>query len=404
MKKLFSLVVVLILLVSACNFSPQPTSAPTLPPATVSQPEPVATTTEVPATPINPGPTEATVAEASPVPVAYGPSGFPADVSPLTGLKVSDPALLERRPVAVKVQMFPRGQRPPWGVSQADIVFDYYQNFGLTRFHAIFYSKNAEIVGPIRSARLLDIDLINMHKSVFAFGSAEQRTYTRLFNKDFAPRLVVEGNTNCPPMCREDPNGYNYLVTDTAELSAYVSSQGVDNTRQNLDGMRFNPATPVSGQPGQQLTVRYSISSYNNWSFDSASGRYLRFQDVQEAPDQASEAFEPLLDRANGQQIAAENVVILVAPHKYAFNSKPGPNEVIEILLSGSGPAYAFRDGQVFNLLWNRPAEDSVISLTYPDGTPFASKPGTTWYQVIGRSSQITQPDGQTWRFQHMIP
>ena len=404
MKRPIKLILLLILLAIACNFSPPPTSAPTPPPTPVSEPEPAATFTEVPATPTNPAPTETTVVEASPVPVAYGPTGFPADVSPLTGLKVSDPALLERRPVAVKVQMFPRGQRPPWGVSQADIVFDYYQNFGLTRFHAIFYSKNAEIVGPIRSARLLDIDLINMYKSVFAFGSAEQRTYSRLFNKDFAPRLVVEGNTNCPPMCREDPNGYNYLVTNTAELSAYVSSQGVDNTRQNLDGMLFDPATPAAGQPGQQATVRFSISSYNNWSYDAASGRYLRFQDVQEAPDQASEGFEPLLDRANGQQIAADNVVILIAPHQYAFNTKPGPNEVIEILLSGSGSAYGFRDGQVFNLLWNRPAEASIITLTYPDGTPYAQKPGTTWYQVIGRSSQITQPDAQSWRFNHLIP
>jgi hypothetical protein len=130
----------------------------------------------------------------------------------------------------------------------------------------------------------------------------------------------------------------------------------------------------------------------------------LRFQDIQEAPDQASEAFEPLLDRANGQQIAADNVVILVAPHQYAFNTKPGPNEVIDILLTGSGPAYAFRDGQVYVLTWNRPAEDSLITLTYPDGTPYALRPGNTWYQVVGRSSQITQPDDQIWRFNHLIP
>jgi hypothetical protein len=332
------------------------------------------------------------------VPVAYGPTGFPADVSPLTGLKASDPALLERRPVAVKVQMFPRGQRPPWGVSQADIVFDYYQNFGLTRFHAIFYSKNAEMVGQSALHGCWTSTWL-MYKSILL--SAAQNNLT-----GFSIKTAPPGGRGkrMPPMCRGDPNGYNYLVTNTAELSTYVSSQGVDNTRQNLDGMLFDPATPTAGQPGQQATLRYSISSYNNWSYDAASGRYLRFQDVQEASDQASEAFEPLLDRANGQQIAADNVVILVAPHKYAFNTKPGPNEVIEILLTGSGPAYAFRDGQVFDLLWNRPAEDSVISLTYPDGTPYAQKPGTTWYQVIGKSSEITQLDAQSWRFNHLIP
>jgi hypothetical protein len=399
-KPLISLLV-LVLLAIACSTSPVATPAPTSPPTAVPLPEATATFTAIAPTATPPPPTE-TVPPPTPTPGIYGPTGFPANVNPLTGKAVNDPALLERRPVAVKVQMFPRGQRPPSGVSQADIVFDYYQNFGLTRFHAIFYGQDAQVVGPIRSARLLDIDLVNMHKEIFAFGSAEQRTYSRLFNKDFAPRLVVEGNTNCPPMCRVDPNGY--LVANTAELSAYVSSQGVDNTRQNLDGMLFDPTTPAGGQPGQQAYVRFSISSYNNWSYDSASGRYLRFQDIQEAPDQASEAFEPLLDRANGQQIAADNVVILVAPHQYAFNTKPGPSEVIDILLTGSGPAYAFRDGQVYVLTWNRPAEDALITLTYPDGTPYALRPGNTWYQVVGRSSQITQPDDQIWRFQHLIP
>jgi hypothetical protein len=403
-KRLTLILVFLLLLTSACSLGRSRTPAPAAPPTEAAIPTPEPTFTHAPPTPTNPPPTETATVAPIPVLAVYGPNGFPSDVSPLTGLTVSDPALLERRPLAVKVQLFPRGQRPPWGISQADIVFDYYQNFGLTRLHAIFYSQNAEIVGPIRSARLLDIDLVRMYKTVFAFGSAEERTYSRLFGKDFAPRLVVEGNANCPPMCRQDPNGYNFLVTNTAELSAYISQKGVDNTRQNLDGLLFDPTPPAGGQPGQLVYVRFSISSYNNWSYDAASGRYLRFQDIQEAPDQASEAFEPLLDRANGQQVAADNVVILIAPHRYAFGTRPGPNEVIEILLTGSGPAYAFRDGQVYNLVWNRPAEDSPITLTHNDGSLYALKPGNTWFQVIGRSSQISQPDTQIWRFQHLIP
>lgn len=404
MVKKFSLVLLLVIMAIACRTSPTAAPTPALPPTEAAVPTAAATDTEIPPTPTNPAPTETATPAATATPAVYGPTGFPANVNPLTGMAVNDPALLERRPVAVKVQMFPRGQRPPWGVSQADIVFDYYQNFGLTRFHAIFYGQNAETVGPVRSARLLDIDLVNMYGTIFAFGSAEQRTYSRLFSKNFAPRLVVEGDANCPPMCRMDPNGYNYLVTNTAELNAYAQLRGVDNVRQNLDGLLFDPTPPAGGQPSQQIYVRFSISSYNNWSFDAATGRYLRFQDIQEAQDQASEAFEPLVDRANGQQIAADNVVILVVPHQYAFSTKPGPSEVINILLNGSGQAYGFRDGQVYPLTWNRATENAIITLTNPDGTPYALRPGNTWFQVIGRASQITQPDTQVWRFQHLIP
>jgi hypothetical protein len=403
-------IVLLFFTVSACDlFTSAPDIAPTQQPASASLP----TETQVP-TVASPPTAEPLVLTAAPVatesptaisePVAYGPQNFPLNIDPLTGKTVGDPSLLERRPLAVKIQLFPRSGRPPWGVSAADIVYDYYQNFGLTRLHAIFLSHNAETVGPIRSARLLDQSLVSMYQSVFAFGSAEQRTYSRLFGADYASRLVVEGNSNCPPLCREDPNGANYLVTNTDQLSAYASSQGVDNVRQNLDGMFFNSETPPGGQPIRQVFVRFSISAYTFWDFNPDTSRYLRFQDTQEAPDAQTEDYAPLTDRSTGEQAAADNVVVIYATHQYAFNTKSGPSEVIDIQLSGSGPAYAFRDGQMFQVNWNRPDKNSVLFLTFPDGASYPLKPGNTWFEVIGQSSTLEKPSPDVWRFLHYIP
>jgi hypothetical protein len=103
----------------------------------------------------------------------------------------------------------------------------------------------------------------------------------------------------------------------------------------------------------------------------------------------------------NDQQITADNVVVIVARHE--FYQRP-PNEIIEIYLSGSGTAYAFRDGQVYQVRWNRPTTNSVLFLTNSDGTPFPYKPGTTWYQVVGEATNITQPDTNTWRFNFAFP
>jgi hypothetical protein len=340
----------------------------------------------------------------SAAPAVYGPQDFPSDVGQLIGQQVQNPALLERRPLAVKVQLFPRGQRPPYGVSLADVVYDYYQNFGLTRLHAIFLSQDAETVGPIRSARLLDVQLVQMHESIFAFGSAEQRTYNKLTGSDISGRLVVEGSANCPPMCRLDPNGSNKLVTNTAELSKYATEKGVDNVRQDLGGMYFNQAAPQGGQPGTQASVRFSISAYTLWDYNPEIGRYMRYQDTQEAQDASMESTEALIDQLTNAQIATDNVVVLVVPHQYAFNSKPGVNEVVEINLSGSGPAYAFRDGQMYQVTWNRPEKNSVLFLTFPDGVYYPYKPGTTWYEVVGSTSQVTTPSPNLWRFVHQIP
>ncbi len=337
--------------------------------------------------------------------VAYGPNNFPANISPLTGLQVTDPSILERRPVSVKVQIFPRGQRPPMGVAQADVVYDYYQNTGMTRFHALFYSDNAEQVGPIRSGRLLDSHLVQMYKSVLAFGGADRRILNRYFSSDFADRLVLEGNGKCPPMCRIDPNGFNYLVANTGEVSNYATENLSDNERQNLDGMTFHSLTPLGGQPATQIFIRYSISAYNRWDYDPVKGKYFRYQDIQEAPTQENEALEAMVDKMTGEQLTADNVVVLFVPHRYAFQTSPGLNEIIEIVLDGSGSAYAFRDGQVYEVQWHRPAKESVLYLTFPDGASYPFKPGNTWFQVIGQTStQQVEAGVGSYRFQFAIP
>jgi len=406
MVKRLILIAVVLLMLSSCNGNTISTSTspadeiPTAAPTTEVSPTP--TDTQEPATD-TPEPTE-TSAPTPTQPAAYGPANFPANVDPLTGLEVSDPALLQRRPVAVKIQMFPRGGRPPMGVSQADIVYDFYQNFGLTRFHAIFYGKNAETVGPIRSARLLDISLIDMYKSVFAFGGAENRTVSKLLSSDFSTRLVFEGANQCPPMCRIDPNAKNFLVTNTDEVSKYIAKKGVDNSKPNLNGMSFGASIPSGGQPGTQVFTRYSISSYNRWDYDANSGRYLRFQDMQEASSTDVEAYGALNDGISKTQIAADNVIVLLAAHQYAFGTHSGPSEVIDINLAGSGKAYAFREGQVFELQWNRPTKDSVLFLTFPDGTPYPFKPGNIWFEVVGKTSKIEKTAQGIYRYTMNLP
>jgi hypothetical protein len=405
MIKFLKVLALISFLVSACTVAtPQATEAPTDIPV-ISEPTnvPSETVTEaIPTEPATETPPEAT--EAVLAPAAYGPKDFPAGVNELTGQTVENVQLLNRRPAAVKVQLFPRSQRPPWGISQADIVYDYYQNFGLTRLHAIFLSRDAETVGPVRSARLLDGSLVQMYQSIFAFGSAEQRTYSKLFNSDVSGRLIVEGNSNCPPLCRVDPNGTNELVANTADMTTYASEKGVDNVVQDLSGMYFNSETPAAGQPAPQVFVRFSISAYNLWDYNPEIGRYLRYQDTQDAQDTSLENVSALLDKLTNEQIAADNVVVLFVPHHYAFGTHPGVSEVIEINLSGSGPAYAFRDGEVYQVVWNRPGKDSVLFLTFQDGSSYPFKPGNTWFEVMGTTTQLQNPTPGSWRFDNRIP
>lgn len=413
MLKRWITILILMVVASACSFNTKTQDNPvvekdllvsTATPTTVV---PTEAYTETPAATNTPIPTESPVPSLTPIQanIAVGPDNFPPDVNPLTGLQVQDVTILERRPVSVKIQIFPRGQRPPMGVGRADIVYDYYQNTGMTRFHAIFYGENSEQVGPIRSGRLFDKELVQVYKSYLVLGSADQRILNTYYRSDMGDRLIQEWSGKCPPMCRIDPNGSNMLVTDTAAVSTYASENRTDNVRQNLNGMTFNSQPLPNGMNATQIAIRFSISAYNRWDYDPTSGRYLRFQDTQETTSAEDEVLDVMVDKNTSEQLVADNVVVLFVPHARAFNSKAGNNEIVDIKLDGSGPAYAFRDGLVYEVQWNRPENDSVVYLTLPDGSPYAFKPGKTWFEVIGQTSTMsTSEDGSTYRFEWALP
>jgi hypothetical protein len=344
----------------------------------------------------------------TPTPIAYGPSNFPANVDPLTGSVVSNPSLLDRRPVAVKVNIVPRrSNTPPWGLSFADIVYDYYHNDGYSRFHAIFLGQDASLVGPIRSGRLLDYELVHMYQSIFAYGSADALINQRLLNADFSDRVILEGSSHpCPPsipsdpFCRFGPNEADILLGDTAMFSKLITSRGVSNGRQNLDGMTFHSDAPTGGAPGTQLIVRYSGDNYTRWDYDPISGKYLRFQDAVYDTGQGEE-YVPLTDRLTEKQLTASTVVVILVRHEYY---QQPPAEIIDILLSGTGTAYAFRDGQMYPVTWNRPSINSVLYLTNSDGTAFPFKPGSTWIQVVGEDTNAQDEGNGAWRFNFYMP
>lgn len=365
--------------------APTDTTISEQPTATIVQSQ---STPEVSLSPIVlPTPTEIAV---------YGPTDFPAGINPLTGLEMASPENLERRPLLIKVSNFPRGDRPQWGLSLADLVFEHYTEAGSTRYSALFFGSDAERVGPIRSARFFDVELTRMYNAIFAFGSADYRVRARIFSSEFADRAVSEFPAGCPPMCRYDPANYNYLVTKTADLQEYIVGLGVPNERPPLEGMAFDSQIPPGGEPGLLLDMRYSLAAFTHWTYDMESGLYLRAQET--GADQFEVA--PLEDALTGQRIAAANVIVIFVLHEYYLVSP----EMIEIRLYGRGPALVFRDGQVFSVTWVRAGQYNVLTFETDDGQPFPVKPGNSWIEVVGSTSRVEGPEDGSWTVRFGIP
>jgi hypothetical protein len=337
-----------------------------------------------------------------------GGEELPAGLNPLTGLVVADLSLLDRRPVAVKISNYPRSVRPQWGLSLADIVYEYYINNDLTRFYAIFYGQNASLAGPIRSGRLFDGYLTDLYKDVFVFASADQRVLDALY--DGRPRwqlIALLDGPECPPnpVCRYSPDEENFLLADTAAVTAYAERNGGAEGRPNLNGMAFSGFLPPGGVDATRIFNYYSYSAYSYWDFDPVSKRYLRYQDTQENLGTRPEDYHALVDRLTNQQVAADNVVVLFIPHFHrAYSPATDTSPAIEIVdmeFEGTGLAYGFRDGFSYELAWSH-EEGGPLYLMYPDGSPYEFKPGTTWFQVHNEDSRFTA-DAGAWRFEFVF-
>ncbi len=345
-----------------------------------------------------------------PTPLPSGYQGAPifvpaTNTNPLTGLTASNPMLLERRPIAVKITQFPRYVRPQSGLTLADVVYEYYIEDGLTRFIAIFYGNDAEMVGPVRSGRFFDEHIARMYQAFFVFKYADPRVYDYYKDSDLKNYLVVPGNGSCPPFAvgDDDREIYNNIFFATVRFKDCISRrEGVENTRPSVSGGFFSNLPPKNEQVTKRIFTQYSLDDYNYWEYLPDKKRYQRFQEVETQRNGNGVSYAPLSDALTNLTVEADNVVVLYVLHRFT-NKFQEEDEVYHIDLYGSGAAYVFRDGFVVEATWHRNYLDQPIMLTSSQGAPIYLKPGVTFYQVIGESSESWQ-DGTDWHFVWRAP
>lgn len=417
-------------LLTSCASGPDPAPAPvigTAPTPTPFQPGVYPSPSDppvnsIPVATFTPYPTVVTRGSSLIIPEISTPSDgtafSPVEINPLTGLLPSDPALLNRRPLAIKISNYPREIRPQFGLNLADVVFEYYIEWLNTRFIGIFYGNDAKQVGPVRSGRYFDEHITRMYHSYYVFNFADPREYTYFLGGDLARFLVTPGSplATCPPFFTYRANkqitDVNHFESyfDTTRFSDCLARKGIDNTRQPLRSGFFSAVLPPSGFAVNRIFTHYSICDYNYWEYDPNTSRYLRYQEVSlnQKPQHVDdcidkpETYAPLIDNLTHQQVATDNVIVLFVSHTFA-NQNEQEDEIYHINLVDSGNAFVFRDGFGFPARWIRTDVDQPLLITTLSGTPLYLKPGATFYQVIGETS-TDWSDGADWHFDFHTP
>jgi len=319
-------------------------------------------------------------------------------LNPLTGREVLSTEILNRRPVMIKVSNYPALGRPHAGLAFADLVFDYYIGAGQNRFLALFYGQDAKSIGPVRSGRLVDIQLANLYQGILGFGSADGDTRAAIFG-NLGRRAIANLEAPCPAFCGNDTHSVIGVFADSAEISKWYGQQASDNHLFDLRGMSFGNQVGTSSNPASQVSVNFNFYNRTDWRYDPASGKYLRWMNNELLTD--TFVIVPSTERSTGQQLAFSNILILFAKYDEIAPSK----HEVELWGNTIGErAIFFRNGQMIEGKWKVINRSTPIQFFDAQGKPMSLAPGNSWIVLTGLNSSFKEITPGQWDLFFALP
>ncbi|MDN0198613.1 DUF3048 domain-containing protein [Streptomyces sp. S.PNR 29] len=260
--------------------------------------------------------------------------------------------------LAVKIDNVPAA-RPATGLGAADVVYVEQVEGGLSRLMAVYATRLPETVGPVRSARESDLELLRQFdQPTFAFSGAQSRLMPLI---DKAPlRAVTPGDA---------PDAFFRGAGRPAPHNLFLRPAGLLSSAPGTDalttGFRYGPA-PAGGTAETTRTVRYPAARFS-FTWSESRHRWLVTMDGRPAV------------MTDGQRMAPATVVVqYVKVRESAFHDFRGSNSPYTETV-GSGKAQVMRDGRVFDVAWKRPTAMDGTAFTTNDGAPVNFARGQVW-------------------------
>lgn len=295
-------------------------------------------------------------------------------VAPLTGERAFAPQDWQDRPaLSLKVENT-AASRPQAGLGEADVVYEELAEGGVTRFVAVFHSESPEDVGPIRSARSVDPDLLAPIGGLFGYSGG-------------IPEIVasirrVQGVTDVGFDRAAD--AYDRRSGREAPHNLFTSPEALWDGREGdppPELFTFLDPDASSGEAGEEADeVRMSFAGNGElirYVYDDDDGVYRRFH--RSVPHETED----------GTHIGAANVVVqYVQVTESDIVDAAGlvsPN--VDVL--GSGDAILFRDGRAVEGRWERPSYGEPTRFTDADGDPMRFARGPTWVELVPRGRDV---------------
>jgi hypothetical protein len=297
--------------------------------------------------------------------------------NPLSGLPMREEKT-RNRPIAIVLSNEP-ASLPMNGVSQADIIYEYLVEGGLTRMLAIFQDfTDVRMVGSIRSARHYTVEIAESHDALFVHAGGSPQALREIRRRDITNFDEVYGTRrNVFLRDRTRINGrrlelLHALVTTNERIAEWLPQYNV-RTEHNANyeqGYIFSDdATPADGGTATEAIIRYSAAKTSSFTYNEASNVYHLHQYNRDFSD------------ANNSTIVEFTNIIVIKTSVSAIRGDEAGRQNIET--TGSGDGYFINGGRYIEINWSREDKESPFVYTNLDGTPLELGRGTTFIGII---------------------
>lgn len=287
----------------------------------------------------------------------------PTGLAPLTGEVIALDSLTTPS-LAAKVDNHPDA-RPQIGLERTDIVFEELVEGGLTRYVAVWHSDVPDIIGPVRSIRPMDPDIISPLGGIVAYSGGQSR-FVELMRRAPVVNAIHGQPDTRDTFFRGDnaPAPHNVLVRAPQVIAQHPELAPPVQQFAFADSIAAATATK-DGVPTAAIALRFGSQSTPSWAWDAGSERWLRFQT----------GGDPDTD-AQGAQLSAVNVVVLRVPVQ-VIQSIPTTQ------LIGSGEAWISTGGATVRATWSKTSMTAPIRLLDAEGVAVRLAPGNTWVELV---------------------
>src|SRR3954451_21148532 len=279
---------------------------------------------------------------------------------PLTGLKVpQNKSSALDHPVLVAKMDNTFSSQPQVGLAKADLVVEELVEGGLTRLAAFYYSVTPNNVGPIRSMRASDIDVVSpVHATMVTSGAA--------------PRTIARITGAHIPFYGQGAKGVYRSTDRSAPYNLFEHLNQIATTAKSKektppDYLQWgDEADMPKGVKAGSINAQFSGGHTTEWTY--ANGSYHNLNSNAPA----------------GDQFPATNVLVLRVRQGDAGYLDPAGNHVPETLLTGKGNALLFHNGRMIAANWKKgKAATSRIMLTTKKGQKLEVPAGHTWIELV---------------------